>query len=133
MVRCPDCNRNQSNSVLTCDCGFDLQAYRIKLDTEQKIQNVAERPYVILPILLTVLRGIGVLSMLGGLIYAFSLYFVQEESGWLAIGAFLIGILASVPYFAISEALTILLHTSEKQDRIMFAIERFEERQMRSK
>lgn len=127
MIRCPNCNREQPDSVFTCDCGFNLQVYAEKREAERRKHNTVTRPYQVLPILLLVLRLIGILSMLGGLIYGFSLY-AQEESAWLMAGAFLGGILAGLPYFALSEALIILLHMSEKQDKMILALEKIEEK-----
>jgi hypothetical protein len=128
MIRCPNCNRSQPDSVVTCDCGFDLQTYAKKLETAQKERVVVTRPYQRMPVFLLVLRVMGVLSMLGGLLYAISLI-AQEQSGWMVTASFFGGILAGVPYFALSEALTILLHMSEKQDRLMLALDRIEKKQ----
>ncbi|MFT3893385.1 MAG: hypothetical protein QM730_17290 [Anaerolineales bacterium] len=125
MIRCPNCNRSQPESVITCDCGFDLQTYTKKIEIAQKERAVVVRPYQWLPILLFVLRVMGVLSMVGGVFYAFSLI-SQERSGWMVVAAFFGGILAGIPYFALSEALTILLQMSEKQDKLMIAVNRIE-------
>lgn len=125
MIRCPNCNREQPLSVVTCDCGFDLQTYGEKIKAEQQIKDTATRPYQMLPILLIALKLIGALSILGGFIYAFSL-FTQDESTWWIAAAFFGGILAAVPYFASSEALTILLDVSKKQDEIKSVLERLE-------
>jgi hypothetical protein len=127
MIRCPNCNRQHPRSVVTCDCGFDLQAYAEKLDAAQKERATESRPYNILPTFLTILRVLGVLSMLGGLIYAVAL-FLHEDPAWTIFVAFFGGILAGVPYLAISEALTILLHMSEKQDHLMLLLDRVEKK-----
>ena len=127
MIRCPNCNREHPVSVITCDCGFNLQTYDEKLKAEQQMHDSVTRPYQVLPVLLVVLRLIGILSILGGLIYAFSLY-TQEESAWLIAVAIFSGILAGIPYFALSEALTILLHMSEKQDKVILTLEKIEKK-----
>jgi hypothetical protein len=127
MIRCPNCNREHLRSVLTCDCGFDLQTYAEKLEVAQKQHSVATRPYTVLPILLIVLRVMGVLSVLGGSIYALLLY-AKEEPAWMIVMALFGGVLAGVPYFALSEALTILLQMSEKQDKLMLVLERVEKK-----
>ncbi len=127
MIRCPNCNREQPNSVITCDCGFNLQAYAEKLEVTQKQQKVVNHPYQVLPVFLVILRILGILSVVGGAVYAFYL-FSQEESAWMSIAAFLGGILAGAPYLALSEALTILLQMSEKQDKLILALEKVEKK-----
>jgi hypothetical protein len=127
MIRCPNCNRLQPEAVITCDCGFDLQTYTQKLETAHKEHAIVNRPYQWLPILLLILRVTGVLSMLGGVIYAFSLL-SQDQSVWMVAAVIFGGILASVPYFALAEALTILLHMSERQDKLILALERMEKK-----
>jgi len=125
MIRCPNCNLEHEESVVTCDCGFNLQAYVEKRKAEQQSYEAVARPNQLLPTLLVLLQLVGVISILAGLMYAFALY-MQEVSAWLVFAAFLGGILGSISYFALSEALTILLRMSEKQDKMMGALMRIE-------
>jgi hypothetical protein len=128
MIRCPNCNREQPFSVLTCDCGFDLHTHAQKLQGEQQMRDAAVRPYRFLPTLLIILQVLGVLSLVGGLMYALSLL-VQGDATWLTIGlGFLSGILAAIPYFALSMLLTLQLDMNKRQEQIMSTLERIEKR-----
>lgn len=126
MIRCPNCNREHPNSVVTCDCGFDLQTYTQQLQVKQKEREAVSRPFQMLPILLIALRVIGVLAIVSGAVYAVMAY-SKEESIWSSLGIVIVGIFACIPYFALSEALTILLQMSEKQGEILQIIKSREE------
>lgn len=125
MIRCPNCGRTHPRDVVTCDCGFELQPYIEKQEASQKIKENKAFPYQALPVLLVGLRAIGVLMLVSGAIYAFSLYKDGEPFLWVITSIFG-GLLAGVPYFVLSEASTILLHMSEKQDKMMQKIEDLE-------
>ena len=119
MITCPNCGLKHEASVLTCDCGFNLQTY-----AEQRAHAARSR-FQLLPNLVFLLQLIGVFSILAGFIYAFALY-SQEVSAWLVIAAFIGGILGSIPYFALSEVLSMLENVSEKQDKLMNTLSRME-------
>jgi hypothetical protein len=89
------------------------------------VRSSASQPSQFIPYLIIILQGGGVLSILAGLVYAVILS-GREVSFLLIIAAFLGGILGSIPYFALSEALTVLSSMSEKQDKIMRTLDRIE-------
>lgn len=121
MIQCPNCNLSHPEGVVICDCGYNLEAYA----KQHKAQRQASQPYQFLSYLIIILQGGGVLSILAGLVYAMMLS-GREVSFMLIVAAFLGGILGSLPYFAFSEALTVLLSMSEKQDKIIRTLDRIE-------
>jgi hypothetical protein len=123
MIQCPNCNLSHPEGVVMCDCGYNLEAYAKK--HKAQLHSSASHPYQFISYLSIILQGIGVLSILAGLVYSVILS-VREVSLLLIIAAFVGGILGSIPYFAFSEALTVLLSVSEKQDKIMRTLDRIE-------
>lgn len=126
MIRCPNCNREQPYSVITCDCGFNLESYAKKLQAEQRVRDAAERPYQFLPTLPIILHLLGLLSVIAGLVYTISLI-VEGDATWLRIGLALFGgILAGIPYFTLSTMLTLQLDMNQRQEQIRSILQRIE-------
>jgi len=126
MIRCPQCNRKQPLSVLTCDCGYDLQTYRQQLAERERVSSHVQRPYQVLPLLQSGLRLLAGLSLLSGLVGAIALY-VQEFSIWLVFSAFLGGVALTIPYLAGAESIQLLLDVSERQHEIQQRLDRLEQ------
>lgn len=126
MIRCPQCNRKQPFSVLTCDCGCDLQSYRQQLAERERVSSHIQRPYQTLPLLQGGLRLLAGFSLLSGLVGAIALY-VQEFPIWLAFSAFLGGAALTIPYLAGAESIQILLDVSERQQEIQQRLDRLEQ------
>jgi hypothetical protein len=125
MIRCPNCNLSHPEGVLRCDCGYNLETYAEKHKAQLQVRSSASQPYQFISYLIIALQGGGVLSILAGLIYAVTLS-GRESSFLLIFAAFLGGILGGITYFAFSEALTVLLSISNKQDKIMRTLDRIE-------
>ncbi len=126
MIRCPQCNRKQPHSVLTCDCGYDLQTYRQQLAERERVSSHVQRPYQVLPLFEGGLRLLAGLSLLSGLVGAIALY-VQEFSIWLVFSAFLGGVALAIPYLAGAESIQLLLDVSERQHEIQQRLDRLEQ------
>jgi hypothetical protein len=118
MIQCPNCNLSHPEGVVICDCGYNLEAYAKKYKAQRQSSDF-------LPYLIIALQGGGILSILGGLMYAVTLS-GREASFLLIVAAFLGGILGSISYFAFSAALTVLSSISKKQDKIIRTLDRIE-------
>ena len=125
MIRCPNCNLSHPEGVVMCDCGYNLAVYAEKHKAQLKVRGSDSQSYQFIAYLTIILQGAGVLSILAGLVYAMILS-GRDVSLLLIIAAFLGGILGSIPYFAFSEALRVLLSISEKQDKLMRTLNRME-------
>ncbi len=125
MIRCPKCNREQSYSVVTCDCGVDLKPSPLQVNEQERLRETSSKPYNLTSILRVVLRLIGFLSIVGGVIYSVFL-FVQGNSAWSIFVTFIGGFVMSIPYFSAGKAITILINMSSRQDKLISILERIE-------
>lgn len=125
MIRCPQCGRRHPDSVITCDCGYDLQTHRRQLKIEERSYHSVARPYQWLPILQALLRVMGVLCLIGGGIGALAVW-SDEASVWQVLLTLLAGGLIAVPYFAAAETIAILLAVSAQQPDLQQALRRIE-------
>ncbi|HSD84164.1 MAG TPA: hypothetical protein VLG46_09910 [Anaerolineae bacterium] len=125
MIRCPQCGRRHPDTVITCDCGYDLQAHRQQLKIEKQSYQMVAHPFQWLPILQVLLQVMGVLCLIGGGIGAIALW-SDEASFWQVILTLLAGGLIAVPYFASAEAINVLLSLSAQQPDLQRALRRIE-------
>ena len=125
MLRCPQCGRSHPDSVITCDCGYDLQTHRRQLKVEERSYRVVNRPYQWLPILQVLLYVIGALCLIGGGIGALALWSDGASFGQVIL-SLLAGGLVAVPYFAAAETISVLLSVSEQQPALQQALRRIE-------
>ena len=125
MLRCPQCGRRHPESVITCDCGYDLQTHRRQLKLEERSYHSVARPYQWLPILQVLLYVTGVLCLIGGGIGAMALW-SDEASFWQVLLTLLAGGLVAVPYFAAAETISVLLAVSDQQPDLQQTLRRIE-------
>lgn len=125
MICCPKCSRRHPDSVITCDCGYDLQTHRQQLKVEERSYQRVARPFQWLPVLQVLLRVTGVLCLMGGGIGAIALW-SAEASVWQIVLSLLAGGLVAVPYFAAAETMTILLTMSAQQPNLQQVLRRIE-------
>lgn len=118
MIQCPNCNLSHPEGVVICDCGYNLETYAKKHKAQRHSSDF-------LPYLIIALQGGGILSILGGLMYAVTLS-GRDSSFWLIVAVFLGGVLGGISYFALSTALTVLSSMSKKQDKIIRMLDRIE-------
>lgn len=125
MIRCPQCGRSHPDTVITCDCGYDLQTHRRQLKVEERSYRMAERPRQWLPALQVLLQVMGVLCLISGGIGALALW-ADEASVWQVLLILLAGGFVAVPYFAAAGTIAVLLTVSAQQPDLQQALRRIE-------
>jgi hypothetical protein len=126
MIRCPKCGRRQPASVISCDCGYDLQPYRRQLQTAALAYHAAARPYRWLPIFQILLRLMGAVCLAGGAVGAI-LLLADKVDFWQVVLALVAASIIAVPYFASAEVITVLLTVSAQQPNLQQLLQRIEQ------
>jgi hypothetical protein len=125
-IVCPKCGLKHAESVLNCDCGYDLQLVQARLLQQQKsktswgqiqdLKGIGARPYPVLFIMsklvfvCVILAGVGgVLTLVGGLLMR------HMES--IVLGVFLLLVMSVGLGFV--ELILLLLDMRERQELII--------------
>jgi hypothetical protein len=127
MTRCPNCKRKQPNSVVICDCGYDLEKYRTELKEKHVQSEATSHPYQWLPLFRIILRLTGVIALISGIIYSFTLY-ANEEGFALVLASLAATLIATIPSLAFAEAISVLLDLRIRTDEILARLEHMENR-----
>jgi len=123
-IRCPQCGLEHADTVVSCDCGYDLENYqRLRRESDQA-RGAASRPCRFLPMLRILLRLLAGICLVGGVIAAGWLFL--DESVGAALGALAATVLVVIPYLAAAEAITLLLGVAVQQEDILEALGRVE-------
>ncbi len=132
MIRCPQCNRSQPDTVAICDCGYDLETYRQQLKKEARLRQAASRPYRWLAGFRALLWAMGVLTIAGGVIGAIVLA-PEEDDLWRPLLLAASSFIFAVPYFAFAEAIALLLALNARQIEMQETLRRIQARQEEEK
>ncbi|HEY88578.1 MAG TPA: hypothetical protein G4N98_02435 [Thermoflexia bacterium] len=122
MIQCPKCNRKQPQTVIICDCGYDLKKYRDEQEEIRKKQKFAARPYRWLPIFRGILRLAGGFTLITGTISTY-VFISNGESYGLMLTNLTITIIACIALFAYAEVISVLLDLNVQNKDILSKLE----------
>jgi hypothetical protein len=131
MIHCPRCGRTHPDSVITCDCGYDLQAYQLQHHRDARTYQLMSQPYRWLPAFQVLLRVMGVLCVIGGAVGVI-VQVADRAAVWPIALTLVAAVIVAVPYFAAAEAIAVLLNLSEQQPDFQQTLRRIEQAVQRS-
>ncbi len=131
MIHCPQCGRSHPDTVITCDCGYDLQAYQLRQRHAARAYHGVSRPFRWLPVFQVLLSTLGTVCLIGGVVGAL-IQIADQAAVWPIVLTLAAALIVAVPYFAAAEAIAVLLKLSDQQPNLQQTLRRIEQAVQRS-